>query len=151
MGGYSASPSPGRFSRCHRRKATGWGLSRFLPVPGTCSHPHTKSRSSRGPRSSNRYRRLTLSRPSNVFRCQCGARWIGLAAAHCSACHRTFSGPALFDRHRAAYGEHGTCLDPTELRNSCGYRVMFLRDGMWRGPEMTEERKKRFGDSRLKA
>lgn len=54
----------------------------------------------------------------------------------------------MFDRHRsAAGGEHGSCFDPGRLVNAnTGDRVMFFRDEMWRGPEMTDEQKTRkFG------
>lgn len=73
----------------------------------------------------------------------CGNTWTGLSRAHCAAegCHRTFGSVGLFDRHRSSAGKHGTCLDPTSITNSNGERVMFYRDGMWRGPEMTEEQK----------
>ena len=40
--------------------------------------------------------------------CNCGAEWGGLKAAHCSACHSTFSTPANFDRHRKS----GVCRPP---------------------------------------
>lgn len=78
----------------------------------------------------------------------CAARWTALGACHCSACHQTFSGVALFDRHRSvAGGEHGSCLPPGRLIHATtGERLMFERDGMWRGPEMDEATKlKRFG------
>lgn len=70
-----------------------------------------------------------------------------MGAAHCSGCHETFSAPGLFDKHRSARGEHGVCLDPTQVRHgTSGYRLLFFRDGMWRGPEMTEDQKNaRFG------
>jgi hypothetical protein len=83
----------------------------------------------------------------------CDATWTGTGRAHCSAsgCHRTFATAALFDRHRSAAGEHGTCLDPETLVNrESGERLMFHRDGMWRSPEMTEEQKaKAFGGRRV--
>lgn len=78
----------------------------------------------------------------------CAARWTAPSACHCSGCHETFSGIALFDRHRStAGGEHGSCLPPGRLCGTVtGERVMFQRDGMWRGPEMDEATKlKRFG------
>lgn len=72
--------------------------------------------------------------------CRCGVRWTGAAVAHCSGCHRTFSAPGLFDKHRSARGERGACLDPGKVRQpSTGDPVMFFRGGMWRGPEMTDE------------
>lgn len=103
-------------------------------TPGS---PETRSDSA--PRTSNRYSRITCS--------GCDASWTALNACHCSNCHATFSGVALFDRHRSvAGGEHGSCLPPGRLCATTGERVMFRRDGMWRGPEMTEEQKtKRFG------
>jgi hypothetical protein len=71
----------------------------------------------------------------------CGTTWTGLSRAHCAACHRTFAAAGLFDRHRSTTGDHGTCLNPATLTNANGERVMFHRDGMWRGPELTDEQK----------
>lgn len=78
----------------------------------------------------------------------CTHTWTAGGAAHCAACHRTYSTPRLFDLHRAARGgEHGSCLDPEQILNGSGERVMFFRNDMWRGPELTEEQKQaRFGD-----
>lgn len=42
------------------------------------------------------------------FGCHCDARWGGLLASHCSACHNTFSGIIAFDKHRL----RGKCVDP---------------------------------------
>jgi hypothetical protein len=85
--------------------------------------------------------------PRPAIRCRCGATWTALGAAHCSACHRTFVGASLFDQHRTQRGEHGGCLEPAEIRNRAGYQQMFYRDGMWHGPEMTEQQKRdRFGE-----
>lgn len=68
------------------------------------------------------------STPTQSF-CHCGAR----------ECHRLFSGARLFAMHRSAEGEHGTCLDPAGIVDDDGKRVMFLRGGVWRGPEMSPE------------
>jgi hypothetical protein len=77
----------------------------------------------------------------------CGATWTGGSAAHCSGCCKTFVGPSLFDAHRSARGERGDCIDPETLTNRAGDRIAFYRDGMWRGPEMTDAQKAaRFGD-----
>lgn len=66
----------------------------------------------------------------------CPARWTGQSRAHCGACHRTFAGVTYFDQHRRAF----TCVDPAGIE---GMREV---DGIWRGPEMTEEAKlARFG------
>lgn len=88
---------------------------------------------------------------SRVITCGgCDATWTGTGRAHCAAsgCHRTFAAAALFDLHRSARGEHGSCLDPESIRHGkTGERLMFYRNGMWRGPEMTEEQKaKAFGN-----
>lgn len=77
----------------------------------------------------------------------CGATWTGTGPAHCGSCHRhPFASSGLFDLHRSTKGgEHGSCLDPFQVLKN-GERVMFLRDGMWRGPQMTDEQKaRRFG------
>ncbi|MGH3673766.1 MAG: hypothetical protein ACRDSH_24565 [Pseudonocardiaceae bacterium] len=69
----------------------------------------------------------------------CEARWTGSQAAHCAACHRTFSGPALFDAHRVLTGTHGACRDPGSLtagpRPDTGEHIAVFREGMWRSPE----------------
>lgn len=81
----------------------------------------------------------------------CPNTWTAGGAAHCAApgCHRLFSTPRLFDLHRSVRGEHGACLNPEQIRNGSGERIMFLRDGMYRGPEMTEAQKlARFGGDR---
>lgn len=67
----------------------------------------------------------------------CSERWTAPGAAHCGGCHRTFSAAGLFDRHRSAAGEHGRCLDPATIDG------IEFRDGMWRGPEMTDAERER--------
>lgn len=75
----------------------------------------------------------------------CSTTWTGVSACHCSGCHQTFAGANLFDAHRTQYGEHGTCRRPADMVATSGIRagepLMFFREGMWRGPEMTEEQK----------
>ena len=74
----------------------------------------------------------------------CDETWTGTGRAHCAApgCHRLFATVALFDAHRSARGPHGACIDPETIRHGkTGERLMFHRNGMWRGPEMTEEQK----------
>lgn len=79
----------------------------------------------------------------------CSNTWTAGGAAHCGGCHRTFSTPSRFDMHRSARGERGTCLDPAEVVSASGERQLFLRGGIWRGPELTEEQKlTRFGEQR---
>lgn len=62
----------------------------------------------------------------------CDATWTGLRTAHCAAagCHRTFTVPAHFDRHR----RDGECLDPATIE---GLRLV---DGIWTGPPRPEGR-----------
>jgi hypothetical protein len=47
--------------------------------------------------------------------CRCGAAWGGLRTAHCTSCHRTFSGISAFDGHKP-----GRCRDP----GACGMVVV---------------------------
>ena len=80
----------------------------------------------------------------------CRATWTGLSLCHCGGCHQTFGGAALFDAHRTQHGEFGTCRRPADMVMTSGVRagepVMFLREGVWRGPEMSDEDKlTRFG------
>lgn len=94
---------------------------------------------------------MTSPRTTPTITCpRCDHTWTATGAAHCGGggCHRTFSTARLFDLHRSPRGgEHGSCLDPAEIPpRATGEPVMVLRDGMWRGPEMTEEQKlARFG------
>lgn len=46
--------------------------------------------------------------------CKCGARWTGLKAEHCAACHETFSGTTAGDKHRT--GDHAVSTGPTRRR-----------------------------------
>lgn len=76
--------------------------------------------------------------PSDAASCGgCDARWTALGAAHCAGCHRTFSGLRLFDAHRHARGDRGGCTDPETLPG------IEYRDGMWRGPAMTDAERDR--------
>ncbi|WP_456300258.1 FDXHR family putative zinc-binding protein [Saccharopolyspora oryzae] len=68
---------------------------------------------------------------------QCPNTWTGTSRCHCSSCHHTFSGLALFDRHR----RNGRCHHPETLRGQAGERLAHLRGGLWAGPEMTNEQK----------
>ncbi len=77
----------------------------------------------------------------------CPATWTGLSTCHCSGCHQTFAGVGLFDAHRTQYGESGKCRRPADMIVAGGLRAgepaMFFREGVWRGPEMTDEEKRR--------
>jgi hypothetical protein len=42
---------------------------------------------------------------------RCGNHWSGNTTSHCGACHRTFTAPSAFDRHRRG----GACLDPATV------------------------------------
>lgn len=63
----------------------------------------------------------------------CDATWTGIAAAHCSGCHETFTSASTFDRHRRG----GKCLNPAELgmvRADRAWRGWSL-PGSWSGPD----------------
>ena len=67
----------------------------------------------------------------------CGKTWKqrGNRTGHCSQCHATFEGLAVFDAHQRVSADGQTvCLPPDRLR----YRGVRLRlvDGTWRGPGM---------------
>ena len=104
-----------------------------------------------GEESVSESRRSTSKRPPTFIGCGgCDAKWTGVAAAHCAApgCHRTFSGPTAFDKHRVGTGERGRCSDPADLVNArTGAPVLEFRDGMWRGPGMTDDAKRERGFS----
>lgn len=64
-------------------------------------------------------------RPIAPYSCAgCAHTWTGLAFAHCSGCHRTFSSVSGFDRHRL----RGQCVNPAER----GLQLDVL--GIWRLP-----------------
>lgn len=71
----------------------------------------------------------------------CDATWTANGSCHCGGCHRLFATIALFDAHRSADGDHGSCLEPEKVLGRDGERRLFFRDGMWRGPELTEEQR----------
>lgn len=68
-------------------------------------------------------------RQSHIAPYRCGGcpnTWTGLAMAHCSACHRTFSGVSGFDQHRL----RGVCVNPAERG-----LVLDQQVGVWRSPD----------------
>jgi hypothetical protein len=93
------------------------------------------------------------SKPTPPNSCSgCGASWTGVTVAHCAAdgCHQTFASPGLFDQHRETtrdLTDQGRCLNPASIRHN-GTRVMFFRDGMWRGPQLSAEAAARLKASR---
>jgi hypothetical protein len=56
----------------------------------------------------------------------CDNTWTALGRAHCSACHRTFSGLSSFDQHR----HHGECRDPAGMSG-----LLLDEAGYWRSAE----------------
>lgn len=78
---------------------------------------------------------------AETFTCGgCPSTWTGTSRAHCSACHRTFSGVHLFDAHR----RNGRCLHPAYVTDQRGERLMYQRGGLWRGRELSSEDKRRI-------
>lgn len=67
----------------------------------------------------------------------CTSRWGGLRTAHCGACHVTFSGLTLFDKHRTAKGAYGECIDPATLTDH-GQQLRLV-EGIWRSPAIEGE------------
>lgn len=58
------------------------------------------------------------NRPSRSIECgTCGAWWTRELTAHCSGCHRTYTGMTAFDAHRSGSHTAGTrhCLDPADV------------------------------------
>lgn len=68
-----------------------------------------------------------MARPPSGGQCRaCGAAWLGLDAAHCTACCQTFATARLFDAHRRDFP--GECTDPASMLD-------LVRDrdtGQWR-------------------
>lgn len=108
------------------------------------AHTHTASAQSAAtpvsaptPTNREKTREKISGEVANGISCSgCQARWSGAGRAHCSVCHRLFSTASKFDLHRTARGERGGCLDPATVTSRSGDRLLFFRDGMWRGPEM---------------
>lgn len=63
----------------------------------------------------------------------CDAQWSGLAAAHCAACHHTFTSAGGFDRHRRG----GNCLNPADIGMVSADRKWpgWSMPGSWNGPD----------------
>lgn len=75
---------------------------------------------------------MSENRSAPLITCRgCTTTWTGVRRAHCSACHRTFNGAEMFDRHRTG----GRCVDP--LSWSDGTRLV---DGIWTGPTIDRSR-----------
>ena len=116
------------------------GATNTAPAGG--DSPDSSTRSVDGP-----------TAPMRTYACGgCDNRWPGVSRAHCSACHRTFAGFGLFDRHRRLRGEEGTCLDPeaivaTNKITKAEERVMFLVNGIW---SAVEERAPSIGQRRTR-
>lgn len=80
---------------------------------------------------------MTITHPA------CGKSWKqrGNRTGHCSACHETFEGIAIFDAHQRI-GENGraTCLHPSEVgvgsKRKGTWEPLRLVNGTWRGPEL---------------
>ncbi|MGW0682900.1 FDXHR family putative zinc-binding protein [Streptomyces sp. NPDC002754] len=59
---------------------------------------------------------------------ECGKSWTGMAKAHCSGCHETFSTYGASDKHRiGSFGIDRRCAAP-------GTVGLVQRDGIWGYP-----------------
>lgn len=67
------------------------------------------------------------------YRCSCNAWWTGIAAAHCSGCHLTFTSVSGFTLHRKG----GNCSVPADLGMVLADRKYpaWAMPGTWSGPE----------------
>lgn len=77
---------------------------------------------------------LSGNRPSSAITTNCcDAWWTGLSAAHCSACHTTFTGVTAFDLHR----RDGKCLNPADIGLVLTGRAWpgWGWPGTWAGPD----------------
>lgn len=139
----SRSPRSGEQNRLHTATAHNTRTDENLNTSTTPGHPHhhpLENASTRSGSPTTDQEQPTM-RPDETIRCGCGHTWTGKTAAHCGKCHHTFSTTALFDRHRTAEGEHGRCIPPDQIRTKQGNRLMYHRNGMWRGPELTNQQK----------
>lgn len=94
------------------------------------------------PHHTNRHRSIDSgwsSTGQQIISCgRCESRWTGLNAAHCAACHETFTSVSAFDQHRTGSHAKGTrhCLTPTDVglvpadREWKGWSL----PGSWSGP-----------------
>lgn len=65
----------------------------------------------------------------------CSTTWTGLKIAHCATCHRTFTTPANFDRHRAGIRENGrTVVQPGECHDPALNGLVLNDRGQWAAP-----------------
>lgn len=67
----------------------------------------------------------------------CDAHWYGLVQAHCALCHRTFTTPNNFDRHRA--GSPKLKLKPGECHDPRRVGLVLNKRGHWSQPGRKEE------------
>ncbi len=75
---------------------------------------------------------------------QCGKSWIqrGNRTGHCSGCHETFEGLAVFDAHRYTNDAgQRACRNPADVK--VGGEHLEMVEGTWRGPRMPESEKER--------
>lgn len=50
----------------------------------------------------------------------CDRVWTGIAEAHCTTCHRHFTGITAFDEHRGGPDDDRRCADPAMLVDGRG-------------------------------
>lgn len=106
------------------------------------------------------------NRSQSLASCRgCDTRWTGTSRCHCSGCHESFSGLALFDAHRRDVNGVGTCLDPATITvqptaikgqprpkpTTDGPRLMWLTDRVWQGVENPQPRGEQLAQWRAKA
>jgi hypothetical protein len=77
-------------------------------------------------------------RPATPIRCSgCDQTWTALGAAHCAACHITFSTSANFDRHRLSF----------ECRRPADSGLVLNERGSWGQPGSEDADSRLWGPS----
>lgn len=77
--------------------------------------------------------------PNTAIRCpRCPSWWTGTRSGHCTACHRTFTSIAAFDKHRSGSHAKSTrhCVDPETVGLVPAGRAWpgWSLPGTWAGP-----------------
>lgn len=70
----------------------------------------------------------------NAAHTACGKRWhsSGNRTGHCSVCHETFEGVALFDKHQRNSDDGSfECLNPIDMEFPKGYPLKQDEYGTW--------------------
>ena len=77
-------------------------------------------------------------KPGAIYCPRCPNWWTGMRSGHCTACHRSFTSIAAFDKHRAGSHSDGQrhCVDPESVGLVPADRAWpgWSLPGTWNGP-----------------